>query len=393
VRAPRGRRPALPSLPVLPRPVKRALAAAFVLALAGAIVVTLLRLDWHPVGVLFARRGAGQISLLLGGALLASTAGLSFGFLAWRVVLLGIGPPVSEPQVVRIFFVAFLSKYVPGKVPGIIASTKVAAAGGVTFGRLMSAAALSMSLVLLSGFTVGLLAGVQMMGARAAWLAGAAVLIVVVLARPHLVNRGAALLLRVLRRPAAATSASARGVRLAVGWQSLSWVVTGLHLWPLAIAMGAPPARSLALCVGAFTLATSLGIAAVFIPDGIGVREAVLTAALAVVLPAPAAAVVALASRLVSTVSEVLLGATALAVAEFLIRRKPARPPDRAGGTDQTGRTEPTRPTDPKEGTQHVGPPAAGLGHRAELQLRADARPVPGRAGAADLPEHRGDRR
>ncbi|HEX6467981.1 MAG TPA: lysylphosphatidylglycerol synthase domain-containing protein [Streptosporangiaceae bacterium] len=380
------RAPGLPRPPRLPRPVRRALVAAFVLAVAGAIALTLLRLDWRPVGVLFARRGAGQLGLLLGGALLASTAGLSFGFLAWRVVLLEIGPPVSEPQVVRIFFVAFLSKYVPGKVPGIIASTKVAAAGGVTFGRLMSAAALSMSLVLLSGFTVGLLAGVQMMGARAAWLVGAAVLIVVVLARPHLVNKGAGLLLRLLRRPTAARSASARGVRLAVGWQSLSWAVTGLHLWPLAIAMGASPARSLALCVGAFTLATSLGIAAVFIPDGIGVREAVLTAALAVVLPAPAAAVVALASRLVSTVSEVLLGATALAVAEFLIRRRPGSPADRT-------HPEPIRPTDPKEGAQHVGPPAAGLGHRAELQLRADARPVPGRAGAADLPEHRGDRR
>ena len=348
----------LPRPPRLPRRLKRALIAAFVLAVVGAIVLTLSRLDWSPVAVLFAQRDAGQISLLLAGALLASMAGLSFGFLAWRVVLLEIGPPVSEPRVVRIFFVGFLSKYVPGKVPGIIAITKVATANGVTFGRLMSAAALSMSLVLLSGFTVGLLAGVQMLGAQAAWLAGAAVLIVIVLVRPHLVNRGAALLLRLLRRPTAAKSASVRGVRLAVAWQSLSWVVTGLHLWPLAIAMGASPARSLALCVGAFTLATSIGIAAVFIPDGIGVREAVLTAALTVVLPAPAAAVVALASRLVSTVSEVVLGATALAVAEFVIRRQSIVPPD---PPDQT------HPPDTKEVTQHVGPPAAGLGHRAEL--------------------------
>ncbi|MET8141249.1 lysylphosphatidylglycerol synthase domain-containing protein [Sphaerisporangium sp. NPDC005288] len=320
-------------LPRLPRPLKRALIAAFALAVAGAIALTLSRLDWGVVGVLFTRRDPAQITLLLAGALVASMAGLSFGFLAWRVVLLEIGPPVSEPRVVRIFFVGFLSKYVPGRVPGIIAITKVATANGVTFARLISTAAVVMSLVLLSGFTVGLLAGVQMLGAQAAWLAGAAVLIVVVLVRPQLINHGSALLLRLLRRPTAAKAASVRGVRLAVGWQSLSWVVTGLHLWPLAIAMGAPAARSLALCVGAFTLATTIGIAAVFIPDGIGVREAVLTAALSVVLPAPAAAVVAVASRLVSTVSEVLLGAAALAVAEYLIRRgraapgHPAQPP------------------------------------------------------------------
>ncbi|KAB8194119.1 hypothetical protein FH608_018245 [Nonomuraea phyllanthi] len=315
-------------LPRLPRPLKRALVAAFALAVVAAIAWTMSRLDWSVVGVLFTRRDAGQISLLLGGSLLVSMAGLSLGFLAWRVVLLELGPPVSEPRVVRIFFVGFLSKYLPGRVPGMIAATKVATANGVTFGRLITAAALVMSLVLLSGFTVGLLAGVQLLGARAAWLGGAAVLIVLVLVRPGIVNQGSALLLRLLRRPAAANAASARGVRLAVTWQSLSWVVTGLHLWPLAIAMGASPSRSLGLCVGAFTLATTVGIASVVVPDGIGVREAVLTAALTVVLPAPAAAVVALASRLVSTVAEVLLGAAALATAEYLIRR------DRAGSRE-----------------------------------------------------------
>ncbi|MEV0825209.1 lysylphosphatidylglycerol synthase domain-containing protein [Nonomuraea rubra] len=316
----------LPRLPRLPRPVARALVAGFALAVVAAIAWTMSRLDWSVVGVLFTRRDAGQIALLLGGSLLASTAGLSLGFLAWRVVLLELGPPVSGPRVVRIFFVGFLSKYLPGRVPGMLATARVATVNGITFGRLMTTAALVMSLVLLSGFTVGLLAGVQLLGARAAWLAGAAVLIVLVLVRPQLVNQGSALLLRLLRRPAAAKAASVRGVRLAVTWQSLSWVVTGLHLWPLAIAMGAPPSRSLLLCVGAFTLATSIGIAAVFIPDGIGVREAVLTAALSVVLPTPAAAVVALASRLVSTVSEVLLGAASLAIAEYLIRRDRAEP-------------------------------------------------------------------
>ncbi|GAA2207659.1 hypothetical protein GCM10009850_031170 [Nonomuraea monospora] len=339
------RAPWLPRLPRLPRPVKRALVAAFAVAVAVAIGWTMSRLDWSVVGVLFARRDPGQMALLLSGSLLASTAGLSLGFLAWRVVLLELGPPVSGPRVVRIFFVGFLSKYLPGRVPGMVATAKVASVNGITFGRLMTTAALVMSLVLLSGFTVGLLAGVQLLGARAAWLGGAAVLIVLVLVRPQLVNQGSALLLRLLRRPAAAKAASVRGVRLAVAWQSASWVVTGLHLWPLAVAMGAPPSRSLLLCVGAFTLATSVGIAAVFIPDGIGVREAVLTAALTVVLPAPAAAVVALASRLISTVSEVLLGAAALATAEYLIRRRErADPPAWSSPPSPTSPTSPTCP-------------------------------------------------
>jgi hypothetical protein len=306
------------------RAIWRILAVAFALVLVGALWMALAGLDWSVVAVVLGQRNRAQIGLLLGGALLASTVGLGFGFLAWRAVLLELGPPVGRAQVVRVFFVGFLAKYVPGKVPGLIAVTKVAAASGVGFGRLMGAAALSMSLVLLTGFTIGLLAGVQMLGAQVVWLAAAAVLVVVVLVRPRLVNHGAHLLLRLLRRQDRARWASARGVRLAVVAQSLSWLVSGLHVWLLAIAMGAAPVRSLALCVGAFTLATSVGMLAIVIPDGLGVREAVLMAALAVVLPAPAAAVVALASRLVSTVSEVALGAAALTVAEVMVRRTPA---------------------------------------------------------------------
>jgi glycosyltransferase 2 family protein len=313
-------------LPRLPRVLWRVLVIAFVLVLVGAMGATLAGQDWSVVAVVLAQRDSGQIALLLAGALLASTVGLILGFLSWRVVLLELGSPVSGPRVARVFFVVFLSKYVPGKVPGLIAAAKVATANGVGLARLMSTAALSMSLVLLTGLTIGLLAGVQMLGAQVAWLAAAALLIVVVLVRPQLVNHGANLVLRLLRQPDP-RSASARGIRLAVVAQAVSWLVTGLHLWLLAVAMGADPLRSLGLCVGAFTLATTVGMLTVVIPDGIGVREAVLTAALTVVLPAPAAAVVAVASRLISTVSEVALGAAALAAAEVIIRRTPAVEP------------------------------------------------------------------
>ncbi|MEU4405668.1 lysylphosphatidylglycerol synthase domain-containing protein [Streptosporangium sp. NPDC023963] len=309
----------------LPRALVRALIAAFALVLVGAVAAALAGQDWSVVSVMLARSDGGRIGLLLAGALLTSMAGLGFGYLAWRAVLFELGPRVGEPRVARVFFVTFLSKYVPGKVPGLIAATKVATANGVGLGRLMGTAALSMSLVLLTGLTIGLLAGVHMIGTQVAWLvAVAAVLIVVVLVRPQLVNHGAQLVLRVLRRPDPARSASPRGIRFAVVAQAVSWLVTGLHLWLLAVAMGADPLRSLGLCVGAFTLATTVGMLTVVLPDGIGVREAVLTAALTVVLPAPAAAVVAVASRLVSTVAEVALGAAALAVAEVVIRRTPA---------------------------------------------------------------------
>lgn len=300
----------------------RVLAAAFAVVVVVAVGWALAGQDWSVVPRLLRQRDPAQVGLLLAGALLTATAGPLLGMFAWRAILLELGPPVSLARVMRIFSVGYLAKYVPGKLPGMIATVKVAMAAGVTLPRMLGAGALTMLLVYLTGATVGLLAGVEVLGDRAGWLAVAAVPIVVVVIWPGTVTGAGRMVLKLLRRPDPTWAPGAAGLRWAVAAQTGSWLVAGVHLWLLAVAMGAPPARSLLLCVGAFCLATTLGLLAVFTPDGLGVREAVLLAALAVVLPMPAATVVALASRLVATVGDVVLGGAALAVAEVVQRRR-----------------------------------------------------------------------
>jgi glycosyltransferase 2 family protein len=311
----------------------RLLAAGFAVVVAVAVGRALAGQDWSVVPVLLRQRDPVATGLLLAGALVTAAAGPLLGMLAWRTILLELGPPVSLARVMRIFFVGYLAKYVPGKVPGMVATIKVAMAAGVTLPRMLGAGVLTMVLVHLTGLTVGLLAGVEVLGGRAGWLVLAAAPIVAVVVWPGTVTRAGRLATRLLRRPAPVHSPSARGLRWAVATQTLSWLVSGLHLWLLAVAMGAPPARSLALCVGGFGLATVVGLLSVVTPDGLGVREAVLLAALAAVLPVPAATVVALASRLVTTVGEVALGGAVLAIAELRQRRKSTVQP----GEVQTG--------------------------------------------------------
>ncbi len=296
-------------------------AAVFIVVVVVAVGRQLAAQDWSVVGVLLTQRDRTQVGLLFGGALLLAAAGPLLGMLAWRAVLLAGGPPVSLPRVLRVFFVGYLAKYVPGKVPGMVAAVKVALDNGVTLPRMLGTGVFTMVLVHLTGLTVGLLAGARLLGDRAAWLALAALPVALLLWRPDLVVRAGLLAVRLLRRPVPDTLCSGRELRVAVVTQSLSWIVSGLHLWLLAIAVGAPPARSLLLCVGAFSLATVLGLLSFITPDGLGVREAVLLSTLSLVLPVPAATVVALASRLVTTVSEAVLGGAGLAAAEILHRR------------------------------------------------------------------------
>lgn len=304
------------------RVIWRVLAVGFAVVVVFAVARALADQDWSVVPVLLRQRDPAEVGLLLTGALVTATAGPALGMLAWRRILLELGPPVSLVKVMRIFFVGYLAKYVPGKVPGMVATVKVALAAGVTLPRQLGAGLLTMALAYLTGLTVGLLAAVEVLGERAGWLLLAAVPIVAVVAWPGMLTRLARTAARLLRRPPPARSPSARGLRWAVAFQALSWPVAGLHVWLLAVAMGAPPVRSLLLCVGGFSLAAVVGMAAVFTPDGLGVREAVLLGVLASVLPLPAATLVVLASRLVTTVAEVVLGGAALTVAEVIHRRR-----------------------------------------------------------------------
>lgn len=301
----------------------RLLAVGFAMVVAVAAGRALVDQDWSMVPVLLRQQDRSTVSLLLTGALVSAAAGPLLGMLAWRTILLELGPPVSLVKVMRIFLVGYLAKYVPGKVPGMVATAKVATAAGVGLPRFIGAGVLTMALVYLTGLVVGLLAAVEVLGHRAGWLVLAAVPLLALVASPAPLTWLARTAARLLRRPPPTRSPSARGLRWAVACQTLSWPVAGLHLWLLAVAMGAPPARSLLLCVGGFSLASVVGMVAVFTPDGLGVREAVLLAALALVLPLPMATIVTLASRLVTTVAEVALGAAALTVVEFIHRRKP----------------------------------------------------------------------
>jgi uncharacterized membrane protein YbhN (UPF0104 family) len=70
----------------------------------------------------------------------------------------------------------------------------------------------------------------------------------------------------------------------------------------------------LALSFGGYALAWAVGFLVIFFPSGIGPREAALIAVLAPVMPAASALVVALASRMVMTIGDLLWAAVGLCV-------------------------------------------------------------------------------
>ncbi|MFD0631332.1 lysylphosphatidylglycerol synthase domain-containing protein [Catenulispora yoronensis] len=122
---------------------------------------------------------------------------------------------------------------------------------------------------------------------------------------PRVANPLLRTLFRLTRRPPIEPLTGATLVRTAARGFA-GWVAAGLHIWVLAVALGAPAWHTLLLAIGGYAFAWSVGFIIVFAPAGAGVRELILVAALQPVLDPGKATVVALASRLVTIVADLV---------------------------------------------------------------------------------------
>jgi hypothetical protein len=307
--------------------VNRLASVVFAVALAAGLYVFVRGQDWTPVRALAASLGTGRVVDALAAAMLINSVGLLFGLVSWRVLFVELGSPVNAWTSSRLFFVGFLTKFLPGRfiaVPVLLRMGRDIDVGPVRLGGFFM---LSWSVVGLTGLTIGSAAGPGVLGGHFVLLLLAGVPVGVLLFWPRLFNAGLRTAARLLRREPPSMAASDRGVRLALGAQSLSWFISGQHLWLLAVLAGAPPGRSYLVCVGGFAAACVGGIAVMVTPDGLGVRDAILLVALSSVLPVPIATSVVLASRIVTSLSEVAVGAGGLLTAEYMHRRVLARDP------------------------------------------------------------------
>jgi hypothetical protein len=125
-------------------------------------------------------------------------------------------------------------------------------------------------------------------------------------------------------------------VAQSLGWSLVAWLANGVQIWILADKLGAPAGRTFAIALGGYAFAWCVGFVAIFDPAGAGIREALLVYALAPVLPVvglPLA--VALVSRAVNTVSDLLVAGAAAASR----RRLSSADKEADGGTVATAGT------------------------------------------------------
>lgn len=291
----------------VPRSTVRA-AGAVLAALTALFVVLEVVRQWD--GLVEVVRAADPWWLVAAGAVFAiGEAGYA---LVWPATLRRTGHPVPVATASATFLVTQTAKFVPGSVwqhvGRVGTGERIGVPKRVIAGALVLEAAASVAAALFLAALVGtaapLLVDAPGQGLRALELAAGVAAVVLV---PEAARRAAG---RVGGRAPIAPGAYA----LVVAWHVVVWALYGTGAGLLSVGLGGPFVDA----VGAFCLSWVVGLVVVGAPAGLGVREAVMAAALTPVAGADVALAVTIGSRAVWTV--VQFAGAALGVA-YLSRR------------------------------------------------------------------------
>jgi uncharacterized membrane protein YbhN (UPF0104 family) len=277
-------------------------------AFVAAVFLALVALLWQQrEDVVRSLRSISPGLVVL--SLLLAVAGSSLPGVVWRDLLASQGYRAAPVAGLRVFFIAQLGKYLPGGIWNLVAQVSMARDLKIPARQAATATFLAVALSVISAL---LLAGVVLPFALPGiladyWWAFLAVPVLVLLLLPRSVAWWSATAFRILRRPVTPVVLPWTVLLRSTGLLVVSWVLLGLHFGALVQGLPASGENLWLLSIGLFALAWVAGFLVVIAPAGAGVREAALVLGFAAILPAGAVLTVAVLSRMIFVLADVLL--------------------------------------------------------------------------------------
>ncbi|WP_052888249.1 lysylphosphatidylglycerol synthase transmembrane domain-containing protein [Thermogemmatispora carboxidivorans] len=263
------------------------------------------RFEWNPVLLALA---------FLGFALQE----LSFG-LIWKNVLARLGYHLPLGASLRIYLASEFVRYIPGNVWHVLTRIlwvgKYGVPRSLAFTSMvvelvtkLATAAFVFALSLLFWHDVHALGSTQ--GIFFLTFSAVAVLAVLIGLHPRILESLLNLALRLLRREPVRLALRYRDILLVSFFWCLSWLIAGLAFYVMVLALWPEtPLLALPICIGIYALGWDIGFVSFITPSGLGFREGAIALLFAFSLPALPTAlgyVMALLSRLISTLAELL---------------------------------------------------------------------------------------
>jgi len=255
-------------------------------------------------------------------------AGLAWGVAVWQILLRLMGYRVSLGGLMRVWFVSGLGRYIPGKIWQFVGAAHLGNALGIPAGVTVTALAVHAGFFLLAaGLTsIYLLpAASPVVGGVLTSLRWGAPLLLFLL-HPAVIGGALRLFRRLSGRASEVWTASWRNSFGLLLLACIGWALTGVALYLFLLSLTPLPGSALPAVVAINALSFVLGYAVFVAPAGLGAREVSLAALLALFVPAPVAALLAVAARLWTVAAEVI-------PALFLMAR--GRPDDPIGSASR----------------------------------------------------------
>jgi glycosyltransferase 2 family protein len=282
-------------------------------ALILALFVYQVKKNWADLTVYTFQLNPWLLALAFFGFMLQE---LSYG-LIWRAVLARLGSHLGLRTCLRIYLASEFVRYIPGNVWHVLTRILWVSRYGVSRPVAFASMAIELITKLAAGilvFSVSLLfwqdfgkIGSLLRGSMLDILGIASIIALFIGLHPRILNGVLNWALRRMKRePIQLTLQYSDILFITLAW-CVSWIVAGtafyillLALWPVAPLVAWP------ICIGIYAIAWDIGFVSFITPSGLGIREAAIVALFALAFPLPTglASIMALISRLVSTLAE-----------------------------------------------------------------------------------------
>lgn len=272
---------------------------------------------------------------LMATSVVVNVAGLLWGVLAWRMLLRMQGFPVRYSELARVWFVSGLGRYIPGKIWQFVGAAHLGTASGLPALVTVTSLAAHTFIFLVAAVVVAAFlvpAGAVGWSSTAVDAVQLLAPIALIALHPAVVRRMIGLIGRVTGKEVGEWKGTWSGTIVVLALAIFSWFITGVGLYLFIRSLMPLSPAVLPDVVGFNALAFVAGYLVFVAPAGLGAKEGMLAALLAILIPVSVAALVAVAARLWSIAAEVL-------PALVLLRKVPAGPPDPGGDRDDGGRS------------------------------------------------------
>jgi uncharacterized membrane protein YbhN (UPF0104 family) len=243
----------------------------------------------------------------------------------WFSLLRGLGVAASRVEAAPVFFVSQLGKYVPGSVWPVVAQMEFGRRWNTPRRTMLTANILMLAMLAATGLITGaaLLPWSTDGGLGRYWWTLLFLPPLLLALHPRTIPAVLDWLFRLLGREPLNVRPSGRSMLVATIWSFAVWLAMGLQLLTLVRALGMADIGAAPAAVGGMGLAWAAGLIFIPAPAGAGVRDAVIVAIFAPHIGTAPALAVALASRVLLLLADVLLALAGAAA--FPRRRRPSR--------------------------------------------------------------------